>query len=84
MAKQCLRILSKDQDELYCVDYLGKGFKEALGSVNSSPRIKDAIQFITKQLDKHKSDPKIHSKYLKLKNYFESKRDVGGSDLINF
>lgn len=84
IAKRCLSIVSKDQDGLYCVDYLGKRFKETLGSVDSSPMIKGAIQFITKQIDEHKSDPKIHGKYLKLKNYFESRRDVWGRELINF
>jgi hypothetical protein len=84
MAKRCLSIINRDEEGLNYIDYLGKGFKDALGSVDNKPMIKGAIKFIKSQLSENKSDQKIYNKFYKLKQYFESRKDVWGNTIINF
>lgn len=84
LAKRCLSLICQDHDGLYFVDYLGKPLKNLLRSVDSSKVIKSAIEHINKQLSVFRSDEKIYSKYVRLKEYFLTRSDVWGTTLISF
>ncbi len=72
LAASCLSLISQDSSGKFFVDYLGSSFRN-LNIKNTDQLINGAVQFVDSQIELYKENEKIHSKYIKLKNYFESR-----------
>jgi hypothetical protein len=72
-AQKCLSLISQDENGIYFVDYLGKGFEDLFALQNTDKVIDGALHYINMQLSAHGPYCKIYDKYSKLKNYFESR-----------
>lgn len=72
LARRCLSVISKDESDIFFVDYLGKEF-EFQALENTDKIIDGALKFVDSQIRKFEKDSKIGAKYIKLKKYFESR-----------
>lgn len=72
-AQRCLNIISEDEKGIFYIDYLSKNFNELQNMDNKDKIISGALEFINDQIQNYGESHKIGKKYLKLKEYFESR-----------
>lgn len=72
-AQKCLALIAQDENGDYFVDYLGNGFDELQDLQNTKKIIETAYQYINSQAVRYRDDKKIGQKYIKMKEYFESR-----------
>ncbi len=76
-AKRCFRIITKDIDGKYIIDYLGNNFKEYYGR-DLSEIIDKAYMALVKEYDSHiaRGDSKLAFRYSLLRSYFEDRLNI--------
>jgi hypothetical protein len=73
IAQKCLALIAQDEGGVCFVDYLSNGFEELQNLQNTQKIIEIAYKYINSQVKKYGANDKIGTKYLKLREYFESR-----------
>ncbi|MBI5676097.1 MAG: hypothetical protein HZC48_09795 [Nitrospirae bacterium] len=84
LAQNCLSVISEDMDGQYIIDYLGEGLRKLVIAEDTTFFIKSGVESIEANIKLHKDDAEKRSKYERLKEYYKSKVDVWGAEIINF
>jgi hypothetical protein len=74
-ANRCLTMLTTDTDGVVVVDYLGRGFREAVSESQHSTLYASALAFVRDQFQAHtdSGDEKLAGRYSSLVRYFEAR-----------
>ena len=77
LAKRCLRVIIRDIDGQFIIDYLGESFKEYYGG-DLSNIINEAYEETIKEYNAHidNRDSKLEFRYNHLRSYFEDKLNI--------
>ena len=73
LADTCLKLIGRDTDGQYIVDYLGNGFRDAVSKEHHSEMYAHARNFVVQQVELHRlaGCDKLASRYTKLLEYFD-------------
>lgn len=80
-AERCFKMIYKDVDGVYALDYLGEVMYESISTNHEIKKkfkgfVKDAYKYIVDQYNKHmkEKNQKLTGRYYLLKNYFDERR----------
>lgn len=78
LAEICLAMLKRDSDECWIVDYLGSGYRAAMGTHLDPEMHSRASKYIAEQIAQHDAaaDAKLLARYQQLRLYFEANPPV--------
>ncbi len=83
VAVNCRALLAEDDDGLCIVDFIGNGIHALVGQATTWPKCVQSVYdfaLVEERRFKAKGDPKLASRYRRLRNYLESRLSIWGLD----
>jgi len=80
VARECMKLVARDSDQLPILDFLGAGVREKAGTVIQTNVVRDAYTFVVREHERFASvhDVKLSGRYARLRSYFESRLALWG------